>query len=300
MLWEQLSMKLTNQPLNLSVADADHLFCSVCALLVADEDKSISDANTDQIERDIDQLQLIVEAERHFEHRRRNYADHFDSGSDDDDEEMHADQKIIYSASSNSDSDAPTSTDSDSPYGSDSESSSSYDEYYAQRQLPKKKIHGHHKGPIKSYFQERIGNWPKYRYKKYKRHHMKKHGIRITYGNIHTKEIKHSLKVLRRERKKDGSQLHNVTNMMEHLVKQSNYLSLDAEHPMVPGENTSNDVEPSAMHSKSRLKKMKDKLKKPFKHKEKASTASNTDNEQVARSTDGDETRKSSNSLEKI
>ena len=301
MLWEQLSTKLTNQPLKLSDVDADHLFCSVYALLVADEDKSISDVKTDQIERDIDQLQFIAEAQRNFEHHRRNCSDNSDAGSDNDDDEMHSDQKIIYqSSSSNSDSDAPTSTDSDSPYGSDSESSSSYDEYYAQRQLPKKKIHGHHKGPIKSYFQERIGNWPKYRYKKYKRHHMKKHGIKITYGNIHTKEIKHSLKVLRRERKKDGSQLHNVTNMMEHLVKQSSYLSLDAEHPIVPGENKSNEADPSAVHSKSTLKKMKDKLKKPFKHKEKASTASNTDNEQVARLTDGDETHRSSNSLEKI
>ena len=237
---------------------------------------------------DLDQLQFIAETHRNAEHQRRNY-----NGDDEDDDDDDEEEVPSHRESSDSDSDAPTSTDSEAPYGSDSESSSSYDEYYAERKLPKKKIHVHNKGPIKLYFQERIGNWPKYRYKKYKRSYMKRHGISITYGNVHTKEIKHSLKGLKRERTREGSELNNVSNMMETVAKQTGYLSLDAEHPIVPVGGYRATTPPG----KSALKKMKDKLKKPFKHKEKAS---NTDNEQAAPSTDGEEKHKSSHSLEKI
>jgi len=226
--------------------------------VVAEEEKSITEDNQ---ENDIERLQLIKDAQRRFEHRCRTYADIFVQESDSDNENEEK-----------SDSDASSSTDSDSPYGSDSESSSSYDEYHAERKIPKKKIHRHHKGPIKLYFEERIGNWPKFRFKKYKRDHMKKHGIQINYGNIQTKEIKHSVKQEKRQRKNEDAYPANVSIMMEDFAKQTPSLLLDPKYPIVPIEldksaYKSSKNEQIETKSTSTFHKMKLKIKKSFKKK---------------------------------
>jgi hypothetical protein len=248
-------------------------------------------------------LQLIKDAQRRFEHRCRTYADIFVQESDSDNENEEK-----------SDSDASSSTDSDSPYGSDSESSSSYDEYHAERKIPKKKIHRHHKGPIKLYFEERIGNWPKFRFKKYKRDHMKKHGIQINYGNIQTKEIKHSVKQEKRQRKNEDSYPVNVSIMMEDLAKLTPSLLLDPKYPIVPIEldksaYKSSKNEQIETKSTSTFHKMKLKIKKSFKKDEPADNTSTDDgdDEQVAtnsdvasRTSDNNEFQKSNQSLEKV
>jgi hypothetical protein len=293
------------------------------ALLVADQGESLTatptTTNTENEEKpkgeEIENFQLIKEAQRTFEQRRRTYGDIFAPETDsDDDEKENANDTKTKSSPPNSDSDAPTSTDTDSPYGSDSESSSSYDEYHAERKIPKKKLHKHHKGPFKLYFQEAIGNWPKYRYKKYKRRHMKKHGIQINYGNIHTKAIKHSLKIEKRERTKEEQQAVNVTHMMEDVAKNTSFLSLDPQHPITPidfdkislSSSKSIENEHTNTKSSSTLHKMKAKIKKSFKRKHKASANPGTDEEQTATNSDvasrtsgGDELQKSNHSLDK-
>jgi hypothetical protein len=257
---------------------------------------------------------LIQDAQRTFEQHRRKYADIFVQDSDSDNEE----EKHNSLPATNSDRDEPTSTDSDSSSSSDSETSSSHDETHPERKISKKKVHKHQKGPLKSYFEERIGNWPKYRYKKYKKNHMKKHGIQISYGNIHTKEIKHSLKIEKHERKKQDPYPVNVTMMMDNLAKQTSFLSLDPEHPIVPIELDeislssfrSAENEPVETKSTSTLHKMKEKVKKSFKRKKKISSNTNIndgDDEQMATHSDatshtsvGDESQKSNQSLDKL
>ncbi|CAF0762456.1 unnamed protein product [Adineta ricciae] len=281
-----ICIRITSQPMKISI-----VLCS--ALLVADGGESISTTTATKDEQrepehDIQALEAIRDAQRAYEQRRRTYGDIFENVSDSDSDEIKDHDEKKDSKSSHSDSDAPTSTDSDSPYGSDSESSSSYDEYYAKRQIPKKKVHRHYKGPLKSYIEERIGNWPKYRYKKYKRHNMKKQGIQINYGNIHTKEIKHSLKEEKHERKKEDSRPVTVTNMMEDVVKQTPFLSLDPTHPIVPTDLNKNlalsrnSSENDADHTKptSTFEKMKQKIKKSFKRKHKVSAQHATDDEE--------------------
>jgi len=224
------------------------------------------------------------------------------SDSDNDDEEK---------KESNS-SDTDTTTNSDSPYGSDSESSSSYDEYHAARKIPKKKNRRHYKGPVKLYIQETIGNWPKYRYKKYKKNYMKKHGIQISYGNVHTKEIKRSLKREKHEREKEDAIPVTITHMMEDLAKQASFLSLDPEHPIVPIEFDkmsgssfkSTENEPIEMKSKSTFQKVKHKIRKSFKKKDKTSANQDDDDEQMATNSDaasvGNESNKSNQSLDRL
>ena len=262
------------------------------ALLVSDVGqptvaaKETTEEKSVEPEDDLERLDLIKEAQRTFEQHRRNYGDSFSVDSDSD----HDDAKKDSHSPTSSDSDAPTSTDSDSPYGSDSESSSSYDEYHAVRQIHKKKAHSHRKGPLTSYVQERIGNWPKYRYKKYKRHHMKKLGIPINYGNTHTKEIKRWLKAEKRERKKEESQAPHVALMMEDVAKQTTFLSLDPQNPIVPVEydrvsmssRSSIHLDTEHRKSKSAMRKIKDTLKHPFKRHRKSSANPNTDDEQSA------------------
>ncbi len=284
------------------------------ALLVVDGGDPISTPQTDsqqQPDDDIETLQAIKEAQRTFEHHRRTYGNIFVHNSESESDEVNVDKSK--KDSKNSDSDAPISTDTDSPYGSDSELSSSYDEYHAKRQIPKKKVHRHHKGPLKLYFEETIGNWPKYRYKKYKRHHMKKHGIQINYGKIHTKEIKRSLKDEKHERKKEESQPTTVINMMEDVAKQTSFLSLDPKHPIVPVEHDklsqlsskSMESEENNNKSESSFHKIKDKIKNSFRRKHKQSDGD--DNEQMATNSDvasrihdGEEIQKSNQSLDKV
>lgn len=289
------------------------------ALLVAAGNGTIPTSNIDdddeqKPEDDIETLEVIKEAQRTYEHRRRTYGDIFAQDSESTSDEIDGDQSKKDSTSSlDTDSDAPISTDSDSPYGSDSESSSSYDEYYAAREIPKKKIHRHHKGPIKSYFEERIGNWPKYRYKKYKRRHMKKRGIQINYGNVHTKEIKRSLKDEKRGRKKEENQPINVTKMIEDVPKQTAFLSLDARHPITPIELDKTSVssfksienERSNPRSPSTFRRMKERIKNSFIKKYKGSTKQNVEllatySDAASHTSGGDEIRKSNRSLDKV
>ncbi|CAF0837615.1 unnamed protein product [Rotaria sordida] len=284
--------------------------------VVADANNPITTSKTDNEnktdEYDIETLELIKESARTFEQHRRVYGDIFVRDTDSDDENKNNDETKEYSRSSlssNSDSDAPTSTDSEAPYGSDSESSSSYDEYHAKRKIPKKKIHGHHKGPLKLFFQERIVYWPKGRYKKYKNYHMKKHGIEINYGQIHTHEIKHSLKREKRERKKERIPSINLTTMVGDIAKQIAFVSLDPELSMAPVEldKTSLTLMKSADNKQidtkptSTFNRMTKKVKKSFKRKPKTSTNSNTDddgqvatnNDATSRTSGGDELSKS-------
>ncbi|CAF4936703.1 unnamed protein product, partial [Rotaria sp. Silwood1] len=260
--------------------------------VVADEKNSITTSKTDNEntinEYDIETLELIKESERTFEQRRRTYGDIFVRDSDSDDETKSMDGTKEYSkSSSSSDSDAPTSTDSEAPYGSDSESSSSYDEYHAERKIPKKRIHGHNKGPLKLFFQERIVYWPKDHYKKYKRYHMKKHGIEINYGQIHTEEIKHSLKHEKRQRKKERTPSITLMTMMEGLAKQMAFVSLDPELSIAPVESDKTSLSSMKLanneqinsKSKSISNRMKEKVKKSVKRKPKSFTNSNTDDD---------------------
>ncbi len=262
-------------------------------------------------------MELIREARRTFEQRRRTYGDIFvqdsDSDSDEKKEATNDPTKKDSSSSSNNDSDAPTSTDTDSPFGSDSESSSSYDEYHAKRKMPKKKIHKHHKGPVKLYIQEVIGNWPKYRYKKYKINHMKKHGVQINYGNVHTKQIKHSLKLEKCKRKNEEESIKHVSNMMEDLAKQTPRFLLDPEHPIDPDKislssTKSMENEDKKIKSESTFHKMKHKIKKSFKRKTKVAANQDMDSdfEQIATNSDAashtnsDTIQKSTQSLDKL
>lgn len=260
-------------------------------LLVAEEGKeSTTDDQEKPKEEEILRIQLIKDAQRTFEQRCRVYADIFaqesdsdhenDDDDDDDDDNHHKENKKSRSSSDN-DSSLPSTTDSESPYGSDSESSSSYDEYYAVRKIPKKKIHRHGKGPVKLYIKEMIGNWPKYRYKKYQRNYMKKHGIQISYGNVHTKDIKRSLKREKHERHKVDCSPQTIIHMMGDLAKQSVFLSLDPEHPLVPTELERSSItsikfdedEPSGeTKPKSTFEKVKRKMSKPFKRTDKRSS----------------------------
>ncbi|CAF3513215.1 unnamed protein product [Adineta steineri] len=95
-------------------------------------------------------------------------------------------------------------------------------------------INDHGLGPVKLYLKERLSTRPKYRYKKLRQTHMKKHGIPINYGNIQTKEIKHSLKHEKLQRKYTEEPSSYLTNMMEDVPKSISFLSLDPQHPVSP------------------------------------------------------------------
>ena len=251
-------------------------------LLVTEEGESVTtDDQEKPDEEEAVKLQLIKDAQRTFEHRCRVYADIFaeNSESNDEDEDGSMNNKKKESMSSN-ESDVPTTTDSDSPYGSDSESSSSYDEYYATRQIPKKKVHKHAKGPVKACVQEVIAHGPKYRYKEYRRKYMKEHGIQVSYGNIHTKEIKRSLKKEKHDRHKADAIPQTIIHMMAGLVKQSTFLSLDPQHPLVATDFDTKSVasikfdedKPMESKSTSKLQKMKNKISKSIKRGHKTSS----------------------------
>ena len=134
---------------------------------------------------------------------------------------------------------------------------------------------------MKLYIKEVIGNWPKFRYKKYQKNYMKKHGIQISYGNVHTKDIKRSLKKEKHERHKLDCSPQTIIHMMGDLAKQSTFLSLDHQHPLVPTELERASVtsirfdkdEPSGeAKPKSTFEKVKHKISKPFKRTDKRSS----------------------------
>lgn len=188
--------------------------------------QSFESKKEDENVDDFDPYELIKETQRAYEQRRRRYEDRSRVLSDSEYDDRLLKEKADTASSS---SDPPTSTDSDAPYGSDSESSSSYDEYYAERKMPKKKVRVDNQGPIQSYFRDTFSDWPKYRYRLYKRNSMKRQGIPISYGNEHTKEIESSLKKEKHDRKKDEGQLLNLISMMEPLVRQTELLALDPQ-----------------------------------------------------------------------
>ncbi len=116
---------------------------------------------------------------------------------------------------------------------------------------------------------------------------MKKHGVQITYGNIHSKEIKHSLKIEKRTRKQEESYPIHVANMLEDYAKKTPNLLLDPEYPIPSIEfdkasSSSNDNEQHETKSKSTLHKIKNKIKMSFKKKHKKSD----DDEQISTNSD--------------
>ena len=155
-----------------------------------------------------------------------------------------------------------------------------------------------------------IGNWPKYRYKQFKKSQMKRHGIPINYGNVHTKEIKRSLKREKHTREKDDSNMTTITQLIGDFAKQSSFLSLDPEHPLVTtaesdaislSPNKPDENEPVEVKSKSTFQKMKHKIQKSF-HRKPSAELNDGDDEQVATNSDAHSagSHKSNQSLDQI
>ncbi|CAF3399833.1 unnamed protein product [Rotaria socialis] len=257
--------------------------------------KSNNENETDKYDNDT--LESIDECKRIYEQRRRHFGDIFTQDTDSDYENENNDRTNVRSKTLvNSDNDAPTSTDTDSPYGSDSESSSSYDEYHAERKIQKKKVHRSHKGPLKLYLQEKIGFWPKDRYEKRKMHHLKKQGIEINYGEVHTKEIKESLKEETRERQKEKPPSINFINAIGTLARNMSFVSLDPEFSIAPAEFDAASLASSLMNAadneqtdsklSSPFKMMKTKIRNSLRRKRKTSTRLDVDDEQMANNSD--------------
>jgi hypothetical protein len=258
------------------------------ALLVADDDNEnsttiSSEMNEQQKEDDMEDLQLLKDFQHKFEQRRRTHGSIIITDSDSDE--------------NNSDSDVHSlSTDPDSEFLFDVESISSNDE-----DPSKKKIHIHHVGPVQLYLKERFGKWPKYHYKKFKRENMKKQGIEINYGNIHTKEIKCSLKSEKHQRQTEANAPIHLSNMMGDLPKLTTLLSLDLQ-PSDPSVRM--DKTPIPMiktkerkRSKSKLHEMKDKFTNSFKRKDKETIVQQ---QTTTNRTSDDETDHNSNHFDKF
>jgi len=165
---------------------------------------------------------------------------------------------------------------------SDEESNPYNDKYQSNR-----KNHG--SGPVKLYLKERFSNWPKYPYKKYRKNQMKKRGIPINYGSIHTKEIKYSLKHEKNQRKKDENSSDYLRTMTEDLPNRTSFLSLNPENPILPIQNDrqprssikTNENEQKNKRSRSRLRAVKDKFKKTLKRTTNETNYLAIDKEQV-------------------
>lgn len=105
---------------------------------------------------------------------------------------------------------------------------------------------------------------------------MKKHGIQMNYGSIHTKEIRCALKYEKDQRQND-----------EVLPKRTSFLSLDPENSILPIQISRrlvpsikpNENEEKNRSSRSRLRTMKDKFKQKLKR---------TTNEQVEITSDNE------------
>jgi hypothetical protein len=149
---------------------------------------------------------------------------------------------------------------------------------------------------------------------------MKKHGIQLNYGNIHTKAIKHSLKHEKLHRQKENPHPVHISHMMEGFAIQSSLLLVPEDH-LAPNDSDqasvssfkSIDNEQFETKSKSTFHKMKDKFKKTLNRKKKGSDnryLHANDGEQIATSSDaasqasqnsaGDEIQKSNQSLDKV
>lgn len=215
--------------------------------LVADEELTTTISSKtlqQQKEEDIEKIQLIKDLQDTFEQKRRSHGSILISDLDDND-------------SNENDSDI------DLPYISDEESNPYYNEYQSN-----KKTHG--SGPVKLYLKETLSNWPKDRYNKYRKYHLEKHGIPMSYGSIHTKEIKDSLKYEKSQRKKDEYLCNQFNDSTEDITENTVYLSITPEYSRESrhrdriSEKTIENDEKSK-RSPSKLRAMKDKVKKTLK-----------------------------------
>ncbi|CAF0749054.1 unnamed protein product [Didymodactylos carnosus] len=225
-------------------------------------------------------LDIVHDLARTIEHKRRKHGEQIA------DVKIRKDKEIVANSSSDNDKyTTPSSDDSDidshsstsSPYGSSSESSSSYDEHLAELHISKKKIHKHHKGPFREYLEETVKQWqPKHYLKQYKRSRMKKHDGQITYGNVHTKQIKRSLKHEKHLRQKIIEE--NKNEDLAELVRDMTYGSVqkknenhnqsdsDDENEVEKNEKQEQTGQSPKLHSQTSMVKMAKKLAKPFKH----------------------------------
>lgn len=99
---------------------------------------------------------------------------------------------------------------------------------------------------------------------------MEKHGIPLNYGSIHTKEIKYSLKHEKTQRKKEEPLSNYLTNTTEDLPEHTSYLSLYTDAPRISRRRDKtpikiNENEEKTKRSSSKLRSMKDKVKKTLK-----------------------------------
>jgi len=108
---------------------------------------------------------------------------------------------------------------------------------------------------------------------------MKRQGIDINYGNVHTKEIKHSLKQEKLERRKDQEKATTLTEMMGQLTKNASFLFLDVQKPVVKSNESSPPSRRSSFseQTKSTMTKMKDSFRRSFKRNRKPNDNSNTE-----------------------
>jgi hypothetical protein len=163
---------------------------------------------------------------------------------------------VVLTDSDETDSSIHSESNTDSPYISDNE-------LHTERK-------NHASGLLKLYLKERFSNWPKDHYEKYKQNHMKKHEGQLNYGNIHTKEIKYSLKHEKHQRKKEETSSTDLINTAVHSPKHTTSSPGNRLHPILPVEidNTPiSMINTTQKHTRStaKLHHMKNKVKNSLK-----------------------------------
>ncbi len=207
----------------------DYLYST---LLVADEGStSLNDDHQQQNEEEEEEeLQLFNEVQHSFEQHRRSHG------------------SIIITDSDDIDSD----TNTNSPSISDNE-------YETDRKT-------HRSEQLKLYLKDNFAHSPKYHYKKYKQHQMKKHDIQINYGNIHTKDIKYSLKHEERQRKREEIPSNHLINTTPPSPSNSLYPNLHVETNKTPiSMIRTTENEQIYLRSAAKLHSMKNKVKDSLK-----------------------------------
>lgn len=108
---------------------------------------------------------------------------------------------------------------------------------------------------------------------------MKRQGIEINYGNVHTKEIKQSLKQEKLERRKDQEKATTLTEMMGQLTKNASFLFLDVQKPVVKSNESTPPSRRSSFSEQTKITmtKMKDSFRRSFKRNRKPNDNSNTE-----------------------
>jgi hypothetical protein len=229
-----------------------------------------ADRYVDDTSEHIDEIQMIKEAQVTFDQCRREYGDmfSFESDNDDDDTEtcVQLDMKSLTSTNSN----ASKYIDVNRLCGSGPATNIFHEDLLAERDLPRENIDMYHKSSLRLCFEQTIGNWPKYFYK---RHRMARHGLPMTYGDVHTKEIRHWLK----EDEHECQQAVHIRHMLENMAEQTRFLSLDVTHPIVPIDlrcaisvpSETNEFYGQHSNKKSMRRKLTTKWKKSFKRTQK-------------------------------